>query len=147
MTQPSKPCAVPLCPHLRATGSYVCAAHGKASSRAVGAKSAHKYGAIATEVDGIRFDSKAEATYYRELKLREKGRDISELRLQTRWPLHVNGVEIGAYVSDFDFKEDGRLMVVDVKGVKTPLYRWKKKHFQLQYGMSITEVDKQTASK
>jgi hypothetical protein len=27
-----------------------------------------------------------------------------------------------------------------VKGFKTPLYRWKKKHVEAQYGITIREV-------
>ena len=33
-----------------------------------------------------------------------------------------------------------RRVVEDVKGFKTPLYRWKKKHVEAQYGITVTEV-------
>jgi hypothetical protein len=31
-------------------------------------------------------------------------------------------------------------VVEDVKGFKTPLYRWKKKHFEAQHGIQIREI-------
>jgi hypothetical protein len=31
-------------------------------------------------------------------------------------------------------------VVEDVKGMRTPMYRWKKKHVEAQYGITITEV-------
>ena len=42
----------------------------------------HKYSARPTEVDGIRFDSKAEARRYTELRTLEKAGEISHLELQ-----------------------------------------------------------------
>ena len=33
------------------------------------------------------------------------------------------------------------LTTEDVKGVRSPLYRWKKKHFQAEYGRPIFEVN------
>lgn len=137
-----KPCAIPLCPALRKKGKYVCAAHDKqTTANGLGftaSPRAHKYGAIATHADGIRFDSKAEAAKYQELKLLEKAGVITNLKLQTRWPLEVNGVVIGHYVSDFDFLEGAAHVVVDTKGMQTPLFRWKQKHFEAQTGMRIT---------
>ena len=41
-----------------------------------------KYGNRFTIVDGIRFDSRAEADRYRVLRLRERAGEISELELQ-----------------------------------------------------------------
>jgi hypothetical protein len=35
---------------------------------------------------------------------------------------------------------DWRHVVEDVKGFKTPLYRWKKKHVETQYGIEIREI-------
>lgn len=111
-----------------------------------------KYRAIPTVVDGIRFDSKREAARYGELKLLEKAGEISNLCLQPRFVLTVdnrnypdNGygrsIVLGAYVGDFMYVDRHKGKVVeDVKGFKTPLYRWKKKHVEAQHGISITEV-------
>jgi hypothetical protein len=119
----------------------------------------HKYGAVRTEVDGIKFASKAEARRYCELKLLEKAGEIRRLALQPGFDLTVHGdafvktwlpTKIGAYVADFYYEERvetpapnsdyWRRVVEDVKGFKTPLYRWKKKHVEAQYGIEIREV-------
>ena len=119
-----------------------------------------KYGAVRTTVDGITFASKAEARRYSELKMLEKAGEIWDLELQPRFPLSVpstTGVlrhalkprgltKIGEYRGDFKYRDktcDGSTqpyIVEDVKGMKTPLYRWKKKHFEAQYGITILET-------
>jgi hypothetical protein len=109
----------------------------------------HKYGAVKTEVDGIVFASKKEAKRYQELKLLEKAGEIHSLKTQPAFDLNVVGgfvkdivTNVGRYVADFDYfdvRADTRV-VEDVKGFKTPLYRWKKKHVEAQYGITITEV-------
>jgi uncharacterized protein DUF1064 len=108
-------------------------------------------------VDGIRFASKKEARRYQELKLLEKAGEINGLTLQPRLPLNtakdhhvffaMNAddnmpMTVGFYVADFSYREQrsGQLVVEDVKGFKTPLYRWKKKHVEAQYGILIREV-------
>lgn len=112
----------------------------------------HKYGAIRTEVDGITFASKAEAKRYQELKMLEKAGEITALELQPVFELSVSkgaltGSEvIGKYVADFRYTRLGyrpltdQDVIEDVKGMKTALYRWKKKHVEAQYGIQITEI-------
>jgi len=122
-----------------------------------------KYGAIRTTVDGITFDSKREAQRYRELKLLEKAGEIWDLELQPEFPLYVPStsgsltraaraaargglIKVGVYRGDFkyhDHSSDGSThvwIVEDVKGFRTPLYRWKRKHVMAQYGIEIREV-------
>jgi len=112
----------------------------------VDARRHSKYGAVKTTVDGILFDSKAEARRYEELRLRMMAGEIEALQVHGRYPLTAHLLEkphrivVGDYVSDFDYLENGRLVVEDVKGVKTPLYRWKKKHFEAQYSIPIREI-------
>lgn len=91
-------------------------------------------------IDNIRFSSTAEGTRYNELKWRKSAGEIRGLRLQPKYDLHVNGVLIGRYVPDFDYYENDKLVVEDVKGFKTDLYSWKKKHFEAEYGIKLTEV-------
>ena len=113
------------------------------------AKRAHKYGAVATVVDGVRFASKAEARRYAELKLLEQAGEIRELELQPRFPLFVPvkgratlHQQVGAYVADFRYRQGPRgvLVVEDVKGVKTAVYRLKKRMVETTYGIEIREV-------
>lgn len=98
-----------------------------------------KYGAIPTEVDGIRFASRGEAARYKELCLLERGGAITNLRLQPRYPLVVNGVKIGTYVGDFLYDEGGTEVLEDHKGMLTPMYRMKKKLVKALYGIEIRE--------
>lgn len=103
-----------------------------------------KYRAIRTEVDGIKFASKKEASYYQQLMLLQKAGQIRALVLQKSWPLKVNDELICVYRSDFDFDElrNGQWVEVtaDAKGFKTPEYKIKKKLMKAIYGIEIREV-------
>lgn len=105
----------------------------------------HKYHAVPITVDGIRFASTKEGTRYRELRLLARAGEIWELELQPVFPLQVpvpGGCAqwVGNYVADFSYQTREGRVVEDVKGVKTPLYRWKKKHVEAQYGIRIIEL-------
>lgn len=106
-----------------------------------------KYGAVKTTVDGIVFDSKAEAGRYSYLKALERTGHISALGLQPEYPIVVNRLDgeralIAHYRADFEYVHvaTGRHVVEDVKGMKTPVYRLKKKLVEALYGFKITEI-------
>lgn len=103
-----------------------------------------KYNAIKTDVDGVTFDSKAEARRYAELKLMQQGGLIQGLVLQPRFPLLVNDQKVGIYVADFQYwdLEEQTSVVEDVKSpaTKTAIYRLKKKIVHAIYGFDIQEV-------
>lgn len=99
-----------------------------------------KYRNLKTEVDGIVFDSRKEAARYRELKILLKARQIADLRLQTRLPIVVNGVKICDYLCDFSYREAGKLVFEDTKGVKTAVYALKKKLVKAVHGIVILET-------
>ena len=99
-----------------------------------------KYKNIKTEVDGIVFDSKAEARRYAELRLLEKANEISDLRLQYPFECKINKKKICTYRADFDYYEGDQWVVEDVKGFKTQVYRLKKKLVEALYGVEIREV-------
>lgn len=100
-----------------------------------------KYHAVPTVIDGIRFASKAEARRYQELLVLQRAGEIRELELQPRYRLHVNGWKLGEYRADFRYRtRDGETVVEDVKGMLTPMYRWKKKHVAAEYGVDVVEV-------
>jgi len=108
----------------------------------------HKFNAKPTVVDNIRFASQKEARRYQELKLLERAGEVKDIEIQPEFRLTVVGgfvkdviKEIGCYRADFTYWDKARGRVVeDVKGFKTPLYRWKKKHVEAQYGITIREV-------
>jgi hypothetical protein len=99
-----------------------------------------KYGAKKTVVDGITFDSMAEAARYGALKIVQAAGLISELRLQVRYDITVNGRKVCRYVADFVYIENGKEVVEDVKGMKTPVYNLKKKLMEAVFGVVILET-------
>lgn len=100
----------------------------------------NKYKAVRTTVDGITFASKREAKVYAELRLEERAGLISDLELQPEYPITVAGVPICTYRADFRYKRNGEVIVVDAKGVRTPVYRLKKKLVKAVYGVEVREV-------
>ena len=106
-----------------------------------------KYHAKKTIVDGITFDSKHEAEVYATLKMLEKGGVIKNLTLQPRYLLQEAFEKDGKkyrkieYVADFQFEEKGKVKVWDAKGMKTDVYKLKKKMFEYKYkDLTIEEV-------
>lgn len=99
-----------------------------------------KYGAKKTVVDGIKFDSMAEAARYGVLKVIQAAGLISELRLQVPYVITVNGKKICRYIADFVYIENGKEVVEDVKGMKTPVYNLKKKLMEAVHRVVIFET-------
>lgn len=99
----------------------------------------NKYGAIKTKVDGIIFDSKREAKRYTVLKRMEADGDISNLTLQVPYQITINGVKVCKYVSDFEYVRNGEKVVEDCKGMRTAVYRLKKKLMKAVHGIEIEE--------
>jgi len=100
---------------------------------------AHKYRAKPTIVAGHRFASKAEARRYGELRLLLAAGQITNLRLQPRFVLQKAFVRDGAkvravtYVADFEYYENGRRVVEDVKGMRVEPFQTKWRFFLKQY--------------
>ena len=101
-----------------------------------------KYGNRKVMIDGILFDSKREAAYYSELKIREKAGEVIGVELQQPFTILINGFLIGTYKSDFAFWDNtaGRFRVIDVKGMDTPLSKFKRKCVKAQYGFEVEVV-------
>lgn len=99
-----------------------------------------KYGSKKTEVDGIAFDSKAEAARWSALRLMQRGGLISNLKRQVRFDLAINGVKLGFYKADFVYRDQaGARVVEDVKGMRTPVYALKAKLMRAIHGVTIAE--------
>lgn len=119
-----------------------------------------KYGAVKTTVDGIVFDSKAEAARWVVLRAMERAGKIVRLKRQHDFELVTLRTDIrgnvqehectgrvwvvGYYRADFTYDEllaaKTEFVVEDVKGFRTAMYRLKKKHFEAQYGITIREI-------
>ena len=94
----------------------------------------HKFYAKPTNVDGIRFDSKKEATYFGQLKLRQKAGEVVMFLRQV--PFHLPGGV--RYVVDFqEFHADGSVHFIDVKGMQTADFKMKKKMVEDLYPVEI----------
>lgn len=104
------------------------------------AQQMNKYNAKRTFFDGIWFDSKKEAHRYQQLKLMLRAGKISDLELQPRYDIVVNGEKICYYKADFRYIENGELVVEDVKGMQTSVYKLKKKLVKACHGIEIREV-------
>jgi hypothetical protein len=99
-----------------------------------------KYRNVKTVVDGIVFDSKREANRYGLLKLRQRLKEIRNLRCHVLYTLAVNDVAVCKYEADFVYEEGNGTVVEDVKGVRTAVYKLKKKLMKACLGIEIREV-------
>lgn len=97
----------------------------------------HKFNAVRTELDGIKFASKKEARAYQTLKLKKVAGEVSFFLRQV--PLHLPGGV--RYVVDFlTFDADGTVHFIDAKGMKTESYKAKKRIVEALYPITIEEV-------
>ena len=99
-----------------------------------------KYRAVKTTVDNITFDSKREAARYCELKLLLRAEKIRNLEIQPKFNFRLDGDRIFTYRGDFAYFEGDRRIIEDVKGVRTAVYKLKKKLIEAQFKIKVTEV-------
>jgi hypothetical protein len=106
----------------------------------------NKYGAKRTSCGIHEHASAKEARKCGELTLLAKGGAIHDLLYQPRYPLSVfnfatrRPVHLCEYVADFEYKDLDSTVVLDVKGVKTPMYRLKKKMMKACWGIEVQEA-------
>lgn len=99
-----------------------------------------KYKNHKTERHGIRFDSKAEADYYDVLlELQSKG-EITNIVRQPVYLLQRAFKKKGRTIRKVEYKADffvtyadGKELVIDVKGMATPLFKLKAKLFDYYF--------------
>lgn len=98
-------------------------------------------------VDGIVFASKLEMTRYKFLRGLERQGIIRALRLQPVYGIVTSErstgriVTVAKYIADFSYIMKGVGEIVeDVKGVRTAIYKLKKKLVETAYGITITEI-------
>lgn len=104
--------------------------------------SSSKYRNKICEYNGNKFDSKKELTRYLELLLLERVEYIKDIELQPCFRIEINGKLICKYYADFryfDIKKNC-YVVEDVKGMRTDVYRIKKKLVEAQLGVLIQEI-------
>ena len=110
----------------------------------------HKYGAKPQVVDNVKFASKRESLYYLQLKALQKTGRITDLELQPRFPMPPEGMwatvkgqkelvkvkpgTICTWIADFKYKtREGKTVIVDVKGMRLPMYKLKRRLFDYFY--------------
>jgi hypothetical protein len=97
----------------------------------------NKYNAQKTGLDGKTYASRREAYRAAELKALQKAGEIVGFAEQV--PILLPGDT--TYRADFVvLNRDGTFTVEDAKGVKTPVYRLKKRLVWDRYGIDIREV-------
>lgn len=100
----------------------------------------NKYRAQKTEIDGIVFDSKAEAQYYRHLKQYETLGLLKIILLQPKVYLTKSKL---LYRPDFliHCNETSREIYIDVKGKETPVFNIKARLWE-HYGAGLLQIVK-----
>lgn len=99
---------------------------------------------------GEKFDSKAEHVRWVELKRRERLGLISELQTQVKFVLVPGAVIVTPegsrkkppirYVADFQYRVGDQVIVEDVKGFKTAMYKIKQHMMKSLLGIDIIEI-------
>ena len=90
-------------------------------------------------VEDYVFDSIAESKRYKELKLLLQAGEIQDLQLQPRFLLQDSFKKNGRtfrkieYIADFQYIENGKTIVEDVKGIQTDVFKLKHKIFEKVY--------------
>lgn len=103
-----------------------------------------KYNSRKVWVDGIAFDSRAEADYYCTLKILLRVGKIDGFCRQARFIVTEgrNGEKGTEYVTDFVvFYPDGTYRIIDVKGVKTDVFKIKVKCLREKYPRLKIELE------
>ena len=106
-----------------------------------------KYNAKGRHIDGHWFASAAEGDRYEQLKVMLEAGRISRLELQPTYTITVDGIPICTYRGDFRYYKHetphGRvsaLILEDVKGMVTDVYRIKKKLVEARYRIPVHEL-------
>lgn len=107
----------------------------------------NKYGARKTVVDGITFDSKAEAKYYEHLKWLKQAKQIKDFSLQPRFELqetfkkHDKTFRKIEYIADFEITHlDGTKEVIDIKGMETKEFSIKRKLYERKFDTPLKVI-------
>ena len=98
-----------------------------------------KYRNKKTQIGMYVFDSIAESKRYKELALLEKAGQIKGLELQPKFLLQEGFKKNGKtyrkieYIADFMYIENGKVIIEDVKGMETDVFKLKRKMFEYKY--------------
>jgi len=94
----------------------------------------------------MKFDSKKEYLRYLVLEDMQRKGEISGLQMQVPFVLvpsfQLNNVKYKSikYIADFVYEKDGKIVVEDVKGMRTDVYKIKKKLMAYINKIEIKEI-------
>lgn len=104
----------------------------------------NKYRAKKAKIGSESFDSMKEARRYQELLLLQRAGKIQSLSRQVKYELipKQEGERACSYIADFVYHdvETGETVVEDVKGVRTDVYKIKRKLMLWIHNIKIKEV-------
>jgi len=126
-------------------------AEAKRDARPVEEHARPKYRNKKTEIQGVKFDSKAEASRFVQLRRMQEAGLIEDLRRQVSFEL-APAVKIPGknrmspplrYFADFVYVQDGKQIIEDVKGQEKVTEGFRiKRHLMAVAGYQIVEVRK-----
>ena len=111
-----------------------------------------KYNNRKVRCSGETFDSMLECERYKYLKALEQQKVISNLRRQVKYVLLPSQKDSKTqktiereitYLADFVYEKGSQTIVEDVKGMKTDVYKIKRKLILYFHGIQIKEVTKE----
>lgn len=107
-----------------------------------GSEGVSKYGNHRLNTTDGWFDSQKEYKRWCELKLLEKVGKIQNLKRQVRYELvpRIGRHRPTYYFADFEYVENGRTVVEDVKGYRDRLYLLKRKLMMFRHQIEVFET-------
>lgn len=105
-------------------------------------RSPNKYNAKKITIGGIVFDSEKEGKRYGELRMLERGGEISDLKIHPRYSIEINGIYICYVELDFEYYSTrlNTKVYEDSKGLDNPLSKLKRKLVEARYGIKVDLV-------
>jgi len=104
-------------------------------------KTLNKYRNIRTaNNDGTMSDSRKEARIDAQYQVLLRCGQLTKVERKKRFPIIIGGIKICDYECDWCITDTaGNSTVIDAKGLKTPVYRLKKKLMKALHGIDIIE--------
>lgn len=104
-----------------------------------------KYRNKKVEILGINFASKLESNIYLKILEYQKKYDFTfflqpKYELESKFTISGKAFRSIDYIADFEIFINGKVHVVDAKGIETPVFALKKKMFAKKYGKEIVCV-------
>lgn len=93
----------------------------------------------------VYFPSQSEFVRFRNLQMQQMGGLITDLELQPKFPIVLNGIKVCEYRADFKYNRGELPVIEDVKGSMNekyhdPVFKLKKKLVEAVYRISISIV-------